>query len=153
MNGCLGCVYPWTWKGRIHFILPWIWWKKGLMGRCAFRVGRSNNALWGGWFFSDDDLDDILPGLLENKAKVFYPMGRDSELDHSLLEWINHIRSQSRNGVVAPGELVCLDLILHEMRLFKSAGELKLMRRAAEVSANAHVKAMQACKQGCMNIR
>jgi Xaa-Pro aminopeptidase len=67
-------------------------------------------------------------------------------LDHSLLEWINHIRSQSRSGVVAPGELVSLELILHEMRLFKSSSELKLMRRAAEVSAKAHVKAMQACK-------
>jgi Xaa-Pro aminopeptidase len=56
--------------------------------------------------FPIDDLNDILPGLLENKTKVFYPMGRDSDLDHSLLEWINHIRSQSRTGVVAPGELV-----------------------------------------------
>ena len=89
-----------------------------------------------------------MPGMLENKTKVFYPMGRDSELDHSLLEWIKHIRSQSRTGVVAPGGLVSLELILHEMRLFKSAAELKLMRRAAEVSANAHVKAMQACKPG-----
>ncbi len=98
--------------------------------------------------FPIDDLNDILPGLLENKTKVFYPMGRDSELDHSLLEWINHIRSQSRTGVVAPGELVSLEHILHEMRLFKSAAELKLMRRAAEVSAAAHVAAMQKCKAG-----
>ena len=98
--------------------------------------------------FPIDDLDDILPGMLENKTKVFYPMGRNSELDHSLLEWINHIRSQSRTGVTAPGELVSLELMLHEMRLFKSAGELKLMRHAAEVSANAHVKAMQVCKPG-----
>ncbi|TAL45871.1 MAG: Xaa-Pro aminopeptidase [Methylovulum sp.] len=94
------------------------------------------------------DLDDILPGMLEGKVKVFYPMGRDPELDHSLLEWINHIRGQSRSGLIAPGELIALEPILHEMRLFKSAAELKLMRRAAEVSAAAHVKAMQACKAG-----
>ncbi len=98
--------------------------------------------------FPIDDLADILPGLLENKAKVFYPMGRNSELDHNLLEWINHIRSQSRTGITAPSELSSLDVILHEMRLLKSPGELKLMRRAAEVSAAAHVKAMQACKAG-----
>lgn len=94
------------------------------------------------------DLDEILPGMLENKQKVFYPMGRDSDLDHSLLDWINHLRSQSRTGVTAPGELVSLEHILHEMRLFKSPAELKLMRRAAEISANAHVKAMQVCKPG-----
>lgn len=98
--------------------------------------------------FPIDDLDEILPGLLENKGKVFYPMGRDPELDHSLLEWINHLRGQSRRGVSAPGELVTLEHILHEMRLFKSPAELKLMRRAAEVSAHAHARAMQVCKPG-----
>jgi Xaa-Pro aminopeptidase len=96
--------------------------------------------------FPIDDLDDILPGMLEDKGKVYYPIGRDSDLDHNLLVWINHIRSQSRTGVTAPGELVSLEHILHEMRLFKSPEELKLMRRAAEVSAKAHVKAMQKCK-------
>ena len=98
--------------------------------------------------FPIDDLDEILPGMLENKGKVFYPMGKDSELDHKLLDWINHIRRQSRTGVAAPGELVSLEHLLHEMRLFKSPEELKLMRRAAEVSARAHVRAMKACKPG-----
>jgi Xaa-Pro aminopeptidase len=98
--------------------------------------------------FPIDDLDDILPGMLENKNKVFYPMGRDSDLDHQLLEWINNLRKQSRNGVNAPGELVSLEHILHEMRLFKSAAEIKLMRKAAKVSANAHARAMQVCKPG-----
>ncbi|OAI20255.1 Xaa-Pro aminopeptidase [Methylomonas koyamae] len=98
--------------------------------------------------FPIDDLDDILPGMLENKSKVFYPMGKDSDLDHKLMEWINNIRKQSRSGITAPGELVSLEHILHEMRLFKSAEELKLMRRAAEVSAKAHVRAMKACRPG-----
>ncbi len=98
--------------------------------------------------FPIDDMDEILPGMLENKHKVFYPMGRDSDLDHHLLDWINHIKSQSRSGLVAPGELVSLEHILHEMRLFKSPEEIKLMRRAAEVSAQGHVKAMQSCKAG-----
>lgn len=98
--------------------------------------------------FPIDDMDDILSGLLENKNKVFYPMGRDSDFDHRLLEWINHLRGQSRSGVCAPGELVSLEHIVHEMRLFKSAEEIKLMRRAADVSAQGHIKAMQACKPG-----
>ncbi len=98
--------------------------------------------------FPIDDMDDILPGMLENKHKVFYPMGRDSDLDHQLLEWISHIRKQSRSGVNAPGELVCLEHIVHEMRLFKSAAEIKLMRKAAEVSCQAHSRAMQYCKAG-----
>ena len=98
--------------------------------------------------FPIDDMDEILPGMLENKSKVFYPMGRDGELDHQILEWINYIRKQSRNGVNAPGELVSLEHILHEMRLFKSAAELKLMRKAADVSCEAHRRAMQQCHPG-----
>ena len=98
--------------------------------------------------FPIDDLDDILPGLLENKAKVFYPMGRDSELDHSLLEWVNRIRKQSRTGISAPLEFISLEHVLHEMRMFKSAAEIQLLKQATEVSAKAHIRAMQICKPG-----
>jgi len=98
--------------------------------------------------FPIDDMDEILPGMLENKEKVFYPMGRDTDLDHQLLEWITKIRKQSRNGVNAPGELVSLEHLLHEMRLFKSDEELKLMRKAADISCKAHVRAMQQCQSG-----
>jgi len=98
--------------------------------------------------FPIDDLSDILPGLLENKNKVFYPMGRDSDLDHHLMEWITHIRSQTRSGINAPGELVSLEHTLHEMRLIKSPEEIKLMQKAIEVSAKAHIRAMQSCRAG-----
>jgi Xaa-Pro aminopeptidase len=98
--------------------------------------------------FPITDVDDILPGMLENKSKVFYPMGKDNELDHKLLEWINHIRKQSRTGISAPGELASIEHIIHEMRLFKSTEELNLMRRAADVSAKAHIRAMQFCRAG-----
>ena len=98
--------------------------------------------------FPIDDLGDILPGMLENKNKVFYPMGRDSDLDHQLMEWITHIRSQTRSGINAPGELVSLEHTLHEMRLIKSPAEIKLMQKAADVSAKAHIRAMQRCRAG-----
>ena len=98
--------------------------------------------------FPIDDLADILPGLLENRHKVFYPMGRDPDLDHHLMEWITHIRGQTRSGVNAPGELVSLEHILHEMRLIKAPEEIKLMQQAADVSAKAHIRAMRTCKAG-----
>lgn len=98
--------------------------------------------------FPIDDLDEILPGMLENKAKVFYPMGRDSDLDHHLLEWVNNIRKQSRAGISAPGEFVSMEHWLHEMRLFKSVEEIQLLKKAADVSANAHIRAMRTCVAG-----
>ncbi len=98
--------------------------------------------------FPIDDLGDILPGLLENKEKVFYPMGRDAELDQNLMEWITRIRKQTRSGAQAPGELVSLEHILHEMRLIKSPYEISLLKRAIDVSVKAHIRAMQCCQAG-----
>ena len=99
--------------------------------------------------FPIDDLEEILPGMLENKEVVYYPMGKDSDLDHKILEWTNEIRSQSRSGISAPVEFISLEHLLHEMRLFKSHAEIQLMRQAAEVSTKAHIRAMRAC-MSCM---
>jgi Xaa-Pro aminopeptidase len=100
--------------------------------------------------FPIDDIDEILPGLLENRDKVFYSMGRDPDFDAHLMNWVNEVRAKSRNGVHAPGEFVTLDHILHEMRLFKGPEEIRLMKRAAKISAQAHRRAMQACRPGMM---
>jgi Xaa-Pro aminopeptidase len=100
--------------------------------------------------FPIDDIDEILPGLLENRDKVFYSMGRHPEFDARLMEWVNEVRAKSRTGVSAPGEFVDLDHILHEMRLHKRLEEIRLMKRAAKVSALAHRRAMQACRDGLM---
>lgn len=98
--------------------------------------------------FPIDDIDDILPGLLENRAKVFYNMGRFFGFDTRLIGWVNEVRGKSRNGVHAPGEFVDLNHIVHEMRLFKGPEEIRLMKRACKVSAQAHRRAMQVCRPG-----
>src|SRR5574344_1536695 len=100
-------------------------------------------------FSADDafpigDIDDILPGLIEGRDRVYYAIGCNQEFDHRLMEWINLIRSKARQGAQPPNEFVALDHLLHDMRLYKSAAEAKVMREAAEISARAHVRAMQA---------
>ena len=98
--------------------------------------------------FPIGDIDDILPGLIEGRDKIFYSMGAHPDFDKSLLSWINHIRSQSRSGALPPGEIIDLEHMVHEMRVIKSAEELKVMRKSAKISADAHVRAMQVCKPG-----
>ncbi len=94
------------------------------------------------------DIDDILPGLLENRERVYYTMGIHAEFDQRLIGWINRLRAQGRAGVHAPGEFVALDHLLHDMRLFKSAAEVRTMRKAGQISARAHRRAMQCCRPG-----
>lgn len=98
--------------------------------------------------FPIDDIDDILPGLLENKEKVYYTMGVQHDFDQRVIKWVTDLRNQSRIGVHTPGEFVSLDHQLHDMRLYKSASEIKIMRKAAQISAKAHTRAMQFCKPG-----
>lgn len=95
-----------------------------------------------------NQIDDILPALLENRERVFYTMGKDEVFDQRLMQWINKVRSKVRTGIVAPQEFISLDHIIHEMRLRKSNAEINLMRKAANISAEAHIKAMQACRPG-----
>ncbi len=98
--------------------------------------------------FPIGDMDDILPGMLERCDRVFHAMGCSPDLDKRLSEWINRIRCESRSGMQGPVEIIALDHYLHEMRLYKSRSELKVMRKAARISAAAHKRVMQTCKPG-----
>lgn len=100
--------------------------------------------------FPIDDIDEILPGLLEGKQRVYYSMGKDSEFDKHVMNWVNTIRAKVRSGATPPGEFLDLSHFLNDMRLFKSAAELRVMKEAGEISARAHVRAMKAAKQGVM---
>ncbi|MCC5856620.1 MAG: Xaa-Pro aminopeptidase [Ectothiorhodospiraceae bacterium] len=98
--------------------------------------------------FPIDDIDEILPGLLEGRDKVYCMVGVHQDFDQALFGWVNQIRARSRTGARAPGEYVSLEHLLHEMRLIKSPAELRQMRDAAQISAAAHRRAMAACRPG-----
>ena len=98
--------------------------------------------------FPITDMDEILPGLLENRTKVYYTMGAYPEFDQRIVGWVNGLRSQSKPGRVLPPEFVSLAHVLHDMRLFKSRNEIDLMRESARIAARGHLRAMKACRPG-----
>src|SRR5690606_23462118 len=89
--------------------------------------------------FPIGDLDEILPGLIEGRERVYYQMGKDPEFDRNVMNWVNTIRAKVRSGAHPPGEFIALDHLLHDMRLFKSVGEVKVMETAADLTAAAHL--------------
>ena len=97
--------------------------------------------------FPIGDIDDILPGLLEDKTRVYYAMGQFQEFDQRMLAWVARVRGGARSsgGLDA---FVMLDHLVHDMRLFKSKAEIRAMSKAAEVSAAAHERAMRICRPG-----
>ena len=52
-----------------------------------------------------DDIDDILPGLIEGRKRVYYALGQEPSFDSQVMGWVNHIRSKVRSGAVPPGSL------------------------------------------------
>lgn len=95
-----------------------------------------------------EDLDEILPGLLEGRSRVYYHFGRDADFDLKLIGWVRHVRAQVRQGAQPPHEFLELGHLLHDLRLFKSKEELKLMQRAADISIEAHRAAMRTVRPG-----
>ena len=97
--------------------------------------------------FPIEDIDDILPGMIEGRGRVYCHFGREPEFDAQLLGWMRRLR-QLRGGGVVPKEFVALGHLLHDLRLYKSRAELKLMRASAAIAAEAHLAAWQVATPG-----
>jgi Xaa-Pro aminopeptidase len=97
--------------------------------------------------FPVEDIDDILPGMLEGRTRLYCHFGRENEFDAHLLRWLRRLRA-SRGGGVVPREFVALGHVLHELRLYKSTAELRLMKRAANIAAEAQRAAVAAARPG-----
>jgi Xaa-Pro aminopeptidase len=104
-------------------------------------------------FHADDafpigDVDEILPGLMESCERVYYTMGSRPAFDRRVMEWVNRLREGARTGMRTPDKFVSLEHLLHDMRLYKSRAEIRVMKTAAKVACQAHRRAMQACHPG-----
>lgn len=91
------------------------------------------------------DLDAQLPKLLENRDTVWFPFAIHQGLEERVAGWLNKVRARVRYGALCPEQQHDLCAVLDEMRLVKDAHEQDIMRRAAAISARAHVRTMQAC--------
>ncbi|MDZ7791633.1 MAG: aminopeptidase P N-terminal domain-containing protein [Xanthomonadales bacterium] len=97
--------------------------------------------------FPIGDLDEILPGMMGGRERIYHLVGKDAQLDQRIIGWRNRLQAEQA-GSQGPGEIVALDPLLHEQRLVKSRDEIRCMRRAAKISAAAVSRAMRACAPG-----
>src|SRR3954470_21598892 len=112
----------------------------------GFRLGpeAATGALAVDAAFRIADLDRQLPRLLENRDVVWFPFAIHPGLEQRVAGWLNQVRARVRYGALCPEQQRDLCAVLDEMRLVKDAHEQDVMRRAAAISARAHVRAMQA---------
>jgi Xaa-Pro aminopeptidase len=98
--------------------------------------------------FPFEDIGDILPGMMEQRDKVYTNVGRYPEFDAQVLGWLNQIKSDAVSGKHAPYELVDLSHLLYEQRLIKRKDEVSIMRKAGKIAAAGHRRAMRVCRPG-----
>lgn len=94
------------------------------------------------------ELDERLPGYLENVKRAHYRIGLDRRFDEHFLSALDVVRMRARRGGEYPSEIVDPGVLLHEMRMKKTPDEVAVMRRAAEITREAHLAAMKAARPG-----
>lgn len=93
-------------------------------------------------------LDEVMPKLMTGKQRLYLRLGQDEAFDQQVSGWLKKIAAMQRQGGKVPLEIIQLDHLLDEMRLIKDPTEIELMRLAAQISASAHVRAMQTVQVG-----
>ncbi len=94
------------------------------------------------------EIDEQLYQLLNGLDVVYHAQGEYRYADGILFTALDKLRKGSRQNLTAPASVTDWRPIVHEMRLFKSAEEMDILRRAGEISALAHTRAMQTCRPG-----
>ena len=93
-------------------------------------------------------LNTEIPKLMADMPALFYALGNNAVFDTRVQSWLQAVRMQTRAGIAAPSTVHDVNVLLDEMRMFKDEGEIAIMRRAAEISSEAHRRAMRASRPG-----
>ena len=118
------------------------------MGWSSLGPAAAPEALGVEFAYSNLELDTKLNELMAHEDAIYLRLAESAEADRRLRHWMKQIRQQARAGINPPSEFHDVETLIHELRLFKDAHEIDIMRQAARISACAHIRAMQMCKPG-----
>jgi Xaa-Pro aminopeptidase len=98
--------------------------------------------------FPVNDVDEILPGIIEQCDRVFYTMGLHPDFDAKLIGWVTELRQRGGGSAHTPDEFIALDHLLHDLRLYKSKAEISAMKKSDKIAVKAHSRAIARCQPG-----
>ena len=94
------------------------------------------------------ELTEKMLTLLAGLDHIYYLMGHHRSLDQNIITWLDHFRQKKRSNEIFPSQLLDLRNLFDESRLIKSPEEISQIKKACDISVNAHIQAMQQCKDG-----
>jgi len=98
--------------------------------------------------FPIGEFEAKLPELIAGKKTIHYPLGWSHAFDAKIMKGVKAVRGLARKGLLPPNEFIDVADALHEMRVIKSPAEIRLIKKAVEITVEAHKQAMRACKPG-----
>jgi Xaa-Pro aminopeptidase len=98
--------------------------------------------------FPISEFADKLEEILDGASQLYYRLGVHPDLDELIIRKIATMRAVNRKPIHPPATIIDPATIVHEMRVLKSAAEIELMQRAADIAAEAHCEAMKSVRQG-----
>ncbi len=98
--------------------------------------------------YSIDDIEEVLPALLNAHAYLYYQLGANANADTIVQGALHVVNKAPKQSMQAPTSIVDVSGLIHAMRLIKSPAELAIMQQSANISCTAHMNAMQLCEPG-----
>ena len=98
--------------------------------------------------YSIDDIDIILPNIIDGHTNLYYSLGENLEADALVQKALGVCKSAPKQSKTAPTTIIDVNTKIHEMRLIKSSQEIAVMKQSAIISCKAHSEAMQLCAPG-----
>jgi Xaa-Pro aminopeptidase len=94
------------------------------------------------------EMEAKLEDYLARGGTLWYRLGFSREWDERVVRILQKLRARIRTGIRAPDPVRDPGSVLHELRLVKAPEELDRLRRAAEITAEAHMAAMRDGRPG-----
>lgn len=94
------------------------------------------------------EADQRMPGLMQDRERLVFKLGEHEPFDHKITTWVKNIEQRKGQKSRAPDEFVSVNPMIHDMRLYKSAAEIRCLKKSVDIAVKAHQRMMQVCQSG-----
>ena len=94
------------------------------------------------------ELAEKLPPYVANADRIYYRLGRDRDLNNTILSLWQKLMAVYQKKGTGPTAIADTRILTFAMRSVKSPAEIDLMRQAAKISAQAHIRAREFARPG-----
>ena len=94
--------------------------------------------------YDNSEIDNMMPEILFGCDQVLYPIGKKNGFDQKVIDWTTEASSKDRHSKSI--NILDASSTIGNARLIKDDHEISLIKKACDISAEAHIEAMKNVK-------